>query len=418
MGFFASLFEESVSDLRAGAECDASVAPEKLVSASVRYYTQRSKTPVELEKKLGEGGEGSVYAVEDHPKVVAKIYAPSQRTDARLKKLERILSKRITIEEIKQCHIAMPLEILVDKEGGFVGYLMPKVDGIALKNAYFSRQRIERRFPDANRLTLVIFCIHFLRQAEFLHSRGMLIGDVNPLNIMVDPARPKKGWLVDTDSFQVDELPCPVGTDIFTPPSLQNRDFKTTLRSREDEYFSIAIMIFMILMLGKHPYSRKGGGNPSDNIKKHLFPYRSMGRLDDVPAGIWGFVWSHFPRRLKETFERVFRDEERIDLQEWRSILIQYASFIEMGYFTQEIVPLSFRSRDAEPVRCRDCGRSFLIDRGFLKKLTIQGKAPVCSLCRQKIQATIMTRKNGKKVSDAVKQARFNAKSTHYKEIR
>ena len=378
------------------------------------FTTRRSVT---LGSKLGEGGEGSVYTIAEHPRIVAKLYSTKNRTQARETKLRRLLAKGIDPKEAAALRIAMPLDILLDTRGNFAGYLMPMVEGTPLKNAFFSRKRLETRFPRADRRVLVAYAHHFVRQLRYLHAKNILVGDINPLNLMVDPASPEQGWLIDTDSFQIDELPCPVGTDIFTPPNLQGRNFRDTLRTIDDELFSAAIMIFMILMIGKHPYSRIGGENPADNIRKHAFPYCSLGSLDEVPAGVWGYIWSHFPRNLKRGFERVFREDERIELQEWEAILKEYTYLLDRGFFSDDIVPLSFRSRNAVTVTCRDCRRDFRMDAKFHEKLIWQNKEPICALCRQKIKAGQLIRKNGKTIPETVKHARFNARKFQYKAI-
>ncbi|WP_456383375.1 hypothetical protein, partial [Hydrogenimonas sp.] len=169
--------------------------------------------------------------------------------------------------------------------------------------------------------------------------------------------------------------------------------------------------------IGKHPYSRIGGENPADNIRKHAFPYRSFGNLDEVPAGVWGYIWSHFPRNLKRGFERVFREDERIELEEWEAILKEYAYLLDRGFFSDDIVPLSFRSRNAVTVTCRDCRRDFQMDAKFQEKLTRENKKPICTLCRQKIKAGQLIRKNGKTIPETVKHARFNARKFRYKDI-
>ena len=416
-GIFSLLFgstgETRAEPLAKTAQTAAPSTPAKPKSDT--YTTLRTRRTVTLQKKLGEGGEGSVHTIGEHPHIVAKLYSPKNRTPERQAKLRRLLAKGIGPKEAAALRIAMPFDILLDARGDFAGYLMPKIEGLPLKNAFFSRRRLETRFPGVDRRTLVAFVRHFVAQLRFLHARGILVGDINPLNLMVDPNNPSKGWLIDTDSFQVDDLPCPVGTDIFTPPNLQGKNFRTQLRTVDDELFSAAIMIFMVLMLGKHPYSRIGGENPADNIRAHAFPYRSMGSLDEVPAGVWGYIWSHFPRNLKRGFERVFREDERIELEEWEAILGEYAYLLDRGFFCNDIVPLSFRSRNAVTVTCRDCQREFQMDAKFHEELVWQNKEPVCALCRQKIRATQMIRKNRQAVSNGVKHARYNARHFRYK---
>ena len=90
-------------------------------------------------------------------------------------------------------------------------------------------------------------------------------------------------WMVDTDSFQIENFPCPVGTVNFTAPEIQGRKYPEFLRSKEHELFAVATMLFMLLHPGKPPYSQQGGGSPSDNIKAMDFPYRF--RKDDDEYG-------------------------------------------------------------------------------------------------------------------------------------
>ena len=77
----------------------------------------------------------------------------------------------------------------------------------------------------------------------------------------------KKVYLIDCDSYQVDSFPCPVGTQEFTPPELQGVDFRYRLRDVNNELFSLAVMLFTILMPGQKPYAAKDNGDIIENIK-------------------------------------------------------------------------------------------------------------------------------------------------------
>ena len=413
MSFFANLFATRGKSEPAAKPTTTPTTPKP--ETKERFFITGTKIALTLDKKIGEGGEGAVYAITNQPDYVAKIYSKANRTKTREEKIGALLAKKIPAQKAKELKLALPIAAIRNEKGAFCGYLMPKIDAIALKNAYFSRKRIETRFGDIDRRTLVKFCLHFIEQLQYLHARNILVGDINPLNILVDPKEPAKGWLIDTDSFQVDNLPCPVGTDLFTPARLQGKNFKTLLRSEKDELFSAAIMIFMILMLGKHPYARIGGENPADNIKAKAFPYRSMGKLDEVPAGIWGYIWSHFTRKIKTAFESVFREGKTVTLKEWKRLLEGYLWAIEQNYVSRDIVPLSFKSHNSTEVRCCDCARWFQIDENFLKTLKSQGKEPVCALCRQKFQATQLLKKRRDHTTDRIKHALFNARHTAYK---
>ena len=377
--------------------------PPTLIGRDGRRYT--------LDRELGSGGEGSVHTLRECPDLVAKLYHPRQRRDPlRQQKLQRLLDKGVDRELALRTRIAFPLEILHDARGEFAGYLMPRVEGIPLKTAFFSRRRLEERFPDLRRRDLASYAGHFVAQLALLHRHGILVGDINPLNILVDPQAPTKGWIIDTDSFQVDELPCPVGTDIFTPPGLQGCRFGERLRSLEDEHFSMTIMIFMILMLGKHPYSRIGGESPAANIRRRAFPYPDLhGKMTDVPPGIWQFIWSHFDRGIKEGFYDVFARDLRYDTRDWLQRLQKYHYNVSKGYFSDEIAPLSYRALHPVRVTCHRCRRPFELSEKFVIRLKEEGKEPLCSLCREKIKASLLAKRSLKSGSSRLRRQRIRA---------
>jgi DNA-binding helix-hairpin-helix protein with protein kinase domain len=124
-----------------------------------------------------------------------------------------------------------------------------------------------------------------------LHVYRYVVGDLNESNLLID----KNGLitLVDTDSFQVrDERNnriffCGVGKPDFTPPELYGKDLKTTERYWHQDTFGLAVLIFMILMEGNHPftgYPRSGPSVPAlifrHNITQGIFPYEPSSQYD------------------------------------------------------------------------------------------------------------------------------------------
>ncbi|HIP49328.1 MAG TPA: hypothetical protein EYG92_10240 [Lutibacter sp.] len=384
----------------------------------MKFTTYYKKKTAELGKKLGSGGEGDVYEMKNNNAVVIKLYNDHCKTNQRFKKLKRIIKKGITYKESAEKKIAMPLDILMDDSGSFVGYVMPKVNGKPIKISLFSKDKIEKNYPNLTRKDLVELCIHFLKQIEYLHSKNILIGDINPLNLLIDEKDPRICWIIDTDSFQVDEFPCPVGTDIFTPPRLQGVNFKNVLRKKEDEYFSMAIMLFMILMPGKHPYSRIGGESPALNIKSKKFPYKMSGKMEDVPLGYWRVIWSHFTKKLKQAFIDVFANEKVITPKEWINILNEYIDEIDNGKTSNLIYPLSFRpsTNKIVSVTCEDCGIRFEMDEWKVQRLKQEGKNCKCALCMQKIEANKLSQKTNKK--QYTQNNKGVSSSTYYSGVR
>ena len=65
--------------------------------------------------------------------------------------------------------------------------------------------------------------------------------------------------LIDCDSFQVNTngrcYPCEVGVPLYTPPELQKKSFRELIRTRNHDRFGLAILIFQLLFVGRHPYA-------------------------------------------------------------------------------------------------------------------------------------------------------------------
>lgn len=81
-------------------------------------------------------------------------------------------------------------------------------------------------------------CITILKKLKYLHDRNVILGDINPNNILV--VSPTEVYFVDTDSYQIEGFPCPVGTINFTAPEIQRKDFSTFLRTIGNERFAVA----------------------------------------------------------------------------------------------------------------------------------------------------------------------------------
>ena len=175
-----------------------------------------------LGEKLATGGEGSIYDLSDG--TVAKIYHRGKLTVGRREKLERMTAEPVCCEGV-----CWPKELLRDAEGNFVGYRMERARGTELQRALFTRPALEAHFPNWKKADMVQLCITILEKICALHGRGIILGDINPLNILV--VSPTEVWFVDCDSYQIGGYPCPVGAVRFTAPEIQKRNFADFLRT-------------------------------------------------------------------------------------------------------------------------------------------------------------------------------------------
>ena len=134
---------------------------------------------------------------------------------------------------------------------------MPRILGhLEIHHLYSVAQR-KKDFPEAD----LGFLLHTARNCaiafEAVHGHGHVVGDVNQKNVMVS----KKGIVafVDCDSFQVAEgariFRCGVGVPEYTPPELHGKNFASLDRAANHDLFGLAVLVFHLLMMGRHPFS-------------------------------------------------------------------------------------------------------------------------------------------------------------------
>ena len=301
-------------------ENNRSLSIAKYPSAEEKVFLETGD-PILLTELIGEGGEGNIYGT--NSPFLAKIYKEGKSRKMTEEKLSLMLSRRIICNGI--CY---PTAKLFDKNGTFVGFLMPAGRGKDLDKLWNDGTRA-LYFPDWERKDLIMLCVTLLEKIKYLHDRNLLIGDINGKNFLVET--PEKVWFVDTDSYQVEGYPCPVGTEDFSAPEIQNRNFRTFLRTKGNENFAVAVLLFKVMMLGKHPYSQIGGESIKDNIKEGNFPYLKEEHSLIAPKGPWEKIWESLPSNLRDAFFNTFSsngkynmEEMRPGVDEWLDLFLKY----------------------------------------------------------------------------------------------
>ncbi|MBR1647213.1 MAG: zinc-ribbon domain containing protein [Selenomonadaceae bacterium] len=344
---------------------------------------------IRLIEEVGSGGEGSVYKT-DFDGYVAKIYKPEKITRLRHEKLKLMLSKDINCEGV-----CFPLAMIHNQRNEFVGYLMRAASGKDLGKSVFMPMLLKKYFPKWNRVDTVQLCVTILKKIKYLHDRNVILGDINPYNILV--VSPTEVYFVDTDSYQVEGFICPVGMPLFTAPELQKK--KYGLRTLGNENFAVTTLLFMIMHPGKPPYAMQDGEGIVENIIKGEFSYplgeRKTGK---VPQGPWRFCWSHLTYKIKEAFYETFwrdgmyHDEKnRPGTGFWLRLFEYYLKLLKNGTMTANdeesilIFPTRFkREKDKIYAKCKLCGKEFVedsLEQGICRACLHDGEKYQCERC-------------------------------------
>ena len=318
---------------------------------------------VKLGSKINAGGEGIIY--DTATPYVAKIYYKEKITRRKFEKIKLMLSKRVDYEGI--CY---PVAVLYNHNREFIGFLMPRAKGKELQKGLFIKPLFQKKFPNWNKKDTVELCITILKKIKHLHDRNIIMGDINPANILV--VSPQEVYFVDTDSYQIEDFPCPVGTINYTAPEIQRKHFAHFLRTIGNENFAVATLLFMIMLPGKPPYSQQGGEDPISNIERMDFSY-PFGESSNkrTPDGPWRFIWSHMTYDMKGAFYNTFRkggahstENTRLSVDEWLSNFTYYHDLLASGKLSNqdsmamEIYPTRHKKNpNVSYITCKLCGK-------------------------------------------------------------
>ncbi|VVP50859.1 hypothetical protein PS903_05279 [Pseudomonas fluorescens] len=364
--------------------------------------TTSSGRRLTLGKSISSGGEGTIYGAAGNAEV-CKIYHTGKLSIRRREKIELMVTRRIV-----EPGICWPTELVFNADQEFVGYVMPRAEGKTLQTSVFVKPLLAKTFPHWTRRDLVNVAIAFLKQVQYLHSLNIIVGDINPMNLLITPDS-NKVWMVDTDSFQVDHFPCEVGTVPFTAPEIQGKEYGKYLRTKDHELFAVATMLFMILLPGKPPYSQQGGGTASDNIRNMNFPYRfkkdsGKGKVSVTPVGTWQNIWSHLPYLLKQAFSNTFEDNQRRPIGDWLTLLAQYGEELHKGKHSDELFPAAFRITDPVEAVCGSCKKTYTESKAWFKKMQASGKSTRCAECQKSAKLKHLASESQKKTEQAVQR--------------
>jgi DNA-binding helix-hairpin-helix protein with protein kinase domain len=229
-----------------------------------------------IARKIGEGGEGAVFTTNEQRGVVAKLYAqPLQR--GQVAKLETMIrAGDPTLASVA----AWPLALVYEGVRP-VGFTMPLLAGQHPLHDLVGPKRRQELFPDAHWNFLVHAALNLARAFEVLHARDVVVGDVNSNNVVVH--RNAMTHLIDCDSFQICAsgalYRCTVGVAEYQPPEFQGKDLSRLDRLPQHDLFGLAVMIFQLLFVGKHPFAGvlpaaiRATGAIGDNVAARRFFY-------------------------------------------------------------------------------------------------------------------------------------------------
>ncbi len=278
-----------------------------------------------LGKRIGKGGEGEVYGIEGQPDGAVKIYRQELRAQREPKVRAMVDAALAATTKL----VAFPSAIATDARGAFVGFLMRLVSGYQPLHELYSPKSRRTAFPSADYRFIVRTALNVARAVAQVHQTGCVIGDFNHSGVLVSSDATVA--LIDADSFQFSasgkRYACVVGVPDFTPPELHGADLRTAERTKAHDNFGLAVALFHLLAMGKHPYAGRFAGGDismSDAIAQNRFAFSqnrtAETRTTPPPASI---TLSDLPPPVAAAFEAAFgtNPAARPDAATWVHLL-------------------------------------------------------------------------------------------------
>lgn len=302
---------------------------------------------------LNIGGEGAVYEIKSEPQLVAKLYhKPSHERSSKLHTMVRRQPNLMTTHSCNHQDIAWPIDLLQmdGRKQQVIGFLMCKLVDMRPLVGFYNPQIRRQKCPRFNYRYLVRTAHNLTLAANKLHKSGYVIGDVNESNLLVSNSG--LVTLIDADSFQVRDFQknatyrCLVGKPEFTPPELQGLPFDQMDRRPEHDLFGLAVLLFLTLMEGVHPFAGiYTGRGDAPSVEQRIiaghFPYAQHSTLyRPMPAAL-GFEFLN--PQLQDLFRQCFVDGHsnplaRPGLESWRKALSNVENSLAVCHINRQHV--------------------------------------------------------------------------------
>lgn len=259
---------------------------------------------------IGQGGEAEVYDLGDGR--VVKWWKPADHADfagqpdAQAAAAARLLERP---GKLRALPASLPREVVAPqglalagaRSSQVVGFVMPKVQGTPL-HAYGEPRWRRDHAVDGND---VVAALRALAAAiTRLHAAGVVIGDCNDLNVLVDG---RAVHLIDVDSYQYGGFACPMFSERFVDPRLCDGALVPARPHDPDsDWFAFAVMAFRTLF-GVSPWggvSKRCAG--AARVLRRISAY-----ADDVTLPRAARPLAIVPDELHAAFRAIFERDQR-----------------------------------------------------------------------------------------------------------
>jgi eukaryotic-like serine/threonine-protein kinase len=343
-----------------------------MLNIGQEIHTEMSKEVLTVTKKLGEGGQGTVYLVEGEMlgKKALKWYNHEQASEEQKKIIRELVMKGPPNGEAGK-RFVWPIDIVYLSEGSSqFGYLMDLID---TKRFAELGEVWARRKPSPTMKALCSISYAAADSYRKLHLEGLCYRDISSGNIMFNP---KSGEVLicDNDNIGVNNQSTTQvwGTMEYMAPELIRGEAKP---STDTDLYSLAVLLFQF-WIWHHPLHGQMEYNVRSwdlDAKKKIYgkqpvfifdPANSQNHLPNDPDYYTAKKrWDVCPEPLKEKFIQAFtiglhHPKQRVTEGQWRKLFLELGDCI---VHCQMDSAENFWSENQEAIICWHCQKPVII---------------------------------------------------------
>lgn len=244
-----------------------------------------------LGDRIGDSGEATVFRdAENQHRLIKLHHAPSQDLRAKLAVLPSLAPDDPSLDT-RHVNFAWPTSTVWNSAGDAAGTILPAVANARSLTALSNPKLRARRAAEMDWHFLHAVAANVAFLFDYLHDRGIVVGDVRPENILVGDRA--LATMIDCDSVQIEGPDgtshlCTVGSEGYTAPEWIGRRFNENRRDIRSDRFGLAVLIYQLLT-GAHPWTGEwmGAGDPPPRdhlIRSGDWPFRPAAKLRPVPG--------------------------------------------------------------------------------------------------------------------------------------
>lgn len=350
------------------------------------------KHSLTLGKLIKSGGAGSVYLLPGSPAQVAKLYHPHLDRIANRRKLDAMLELTPELPDKlengkRYVQIAWPQAAVHDRQGEFLGFVMPLLD---MAHTAELEQILQERQARAAGLPVglgakVTLAANLAGVLAALHQQHHYVIDLKPVNLRFYRDSLTIAML-DCDGFSIqgkgERYRAEQFTSDYLAPEFQRKGMPSGSEAAQDR-FALAVVIFQLLNFGIHPYSGRPASAqvPTDipgRIRDGYYAYgarRHKGIAPNVTSG-----HALMPPEVRALFDRAFGKQggARPSASDWaqllRTLALRHADPAQNGIVVCQVNP---EHQHFAGMKCAACVREQAIAAAGAASLAAQAQPAV-----------------------------------------